>query len=210
MDALEEQQLTIIKKWWERYGKITSISLSMVLGIIVLIQYGYHHKKVLNEQASEHYIALSKALDDKDEVTFNQETAILLQQYPRSIYATFAGFFAAKEALHKEEDAEVHLRTIIQKSPAPFKTLAQIRLMRLLINQQKLDEALALYDEEEMSFLPLMAELKGDILVKKNDLTGAKEAYIQAIKLAPQEGMYGPLLKMKLNELPLSDQEKEE
>ncbi|HRE31439.1 MAG TPA: tetratricopeptide repeat protein, partial [Candidatus Berkiella sp.] len=92
---------------------------------------------------------------------------------------------------------------------ADFQALARARLMRLLIAENKADEALAIFDEQKArAFLPLMAEMKGDILLKKNDVKGAIDAYQLALKSAKEEGMVGPLLKVKLEELGISVEDK--
>ena len=46
-----------------------------------------------------------------------------------------------------------------------------------------------------------MEELRGDILMKQNDLEGARLAYKKAYESAPKEGMAGVFLKLKLDEL---------
>jgi predicted negative regulator of RcsB-dependent stress response len=46
-----------------------------------------------------------------------------------------------------------------------------------------------------------MAELKGDILVKQNKIEDAKKAYEKAYQAAPEMGLHGPTLKMKMEDL---------
>jgi predicted negative regulator of RcsB-dependent stress response len=81
--------------------------------------------------------------------------------------------------------------------------------MRLLLAQNALDAALSLYDESKAEgFLTEMAEIKGDILLKQGDTSGATTAYIKAYDAAPS-GLIGPLLKIKMENIGI-DVEKEQ
>jgi predicted negative regulator of RcsB-dependent stress response len=210
----EEQQLEAIKKWFARYGNLLSWIVLVIAVICSLIVYWQHHQEVRREQASEHYISLITALEQQDEPTVKGEGDILLQQYPKSPYAVLSAFALALEDM-KDNDftqAETHLRWVLDHSQlADFKALAKIRLMRLLMAQNKLDQAIELYSEDEADgFLPLMAELRGDILFEQKELAAARTAYEKAYTSAMEEGMYGPLLKLKMEELGMEIPEEKE
>lgn len=201
--ATEEQQLEAIKNWFKKYGSTLSWAILIALAIGSAFTYWRHHQEVLKEQASDHYIVLIDGLTEKDETTVKSKADVLLTNYSNSPYATLAAFALAFEAVGKADltTAERHLEWIIKYSKQPdFQAIARIRLIRLLIAQKKFDEGMALLDEKATGFLSLMYELKGDILLEKKDLLGAKKAYETALGAAPEEGMHGPLLKMKLEE----------
>ncbi|MBI2792122.1 MAG: tetratricopeptide repeat protein [Gammaproteobacteria bacterium] len=203
--ATEEQQVEAIKKWFNKYGGHISWTIIIVSLIASGVMYWRHHQEVVREQASEQYMALLDALDKKDNDTINSKADIILNQYAGSPYAQLAELVLAYEAVEKKEydKSEKQLDWVVHQGKIDdFQIIAKLRLMRLLIAQDKLDEAMKLYDEKNADgFLTLMAELKGDILLKKKDIEGAKKAYLLAYSSAPEEGMHGPLLKMKMEEL---------
>ena len=202
--ATEEQQWEAIKQWFKKYGNRISWALIIILSIVLSVQYWTHHQTVLKEQASESYMALLTGVEQHDEATVKSKAQNLMTQYPDSPYASLAALFLTNQSIEAKDypKAEENLNWIMQHGKPNLQGLARVRLMRLMVSQNKLDEALALYNEDKApGFLTLLAELKGDILMKKNDVEGAKTFYEKALSLAPEEGMHGPLLKMKLESL---------
>ncbi len=203
--ATEEQQLEAVKNWFKKHGNQLTWALIIIFSIIAGVRYWFHHQDVVAEQASENYVSLMMAFEQKDETTLKSKAELLLKQYPQTPYASLAALVIAHQAV-KDNDykkaIEGYQWVINHGKQADFSALSRARLMRLLIAENKLDEALAVFDEQKArGFLPLMAEMKGDVLLKKNDPKGAKSAYELAIKSAKEESMVGPLLKMKLEEL---------
>ncbi len=200
----EEQQVEAIKKWFNQYGNMLSWVVIIVAFIISGALYWRHHQQVVRDAASDEYMALLEGLEKNDKDTINSKAQTLIKEYEASPYASLAEFVIAHQAIDENELAksEEKLKWIMgHSSQKNFDDIARIRLMRLLISQNKLDEAMKYYSDKKSPYLTLMAELKGDILVKKKDLNGAKQAYALALEQAPEESMHGPLLKMKMQEL---------
>jgi len=201
----EEQQLEAVKNWFKKHSNQLIWGLIIILSSIAGVRYWYHHQTVIAEQASENYVSLMMAFEQNDQTTLKSKAELLIKDHPKSPYASLAALVVAHQAV-KENDfktATEGYQWVIKHGKQPdFQALSRARLMRLLIAENKPDEALAVFDEEKArAFLPLMAEMKGDILLKKNDQKGATTAYELAFKSAKEEGMVGPLLKMKLEEL---------
>lgn len=205
MYVTEEQQLESIKQWFKKYGNILSWALILCLLGFTAVRYWFHHQSLMHDQASEDYFLLMTAVEQKDQTTIKAKAESLLKQYPKSVYATFGSFVLANEAAKVDDftQAQEHLQWVIDHSQqSNFKALAKVRLMRLLLSEGKLDEAMKLYDPNSAAgFLPMMEELRGDILLKQNKPLLAAEAFEKALKDVPQEGMNGPLLKLKLEDL---------
>lgn len=207
MDAYltEEQQVEDLKKWFKKYGGILSWVVIIICLVASVFMYWRHHQEVIREQASEHYSALLDSIEKEDKTTANAKADILLKQYASTPYAALASLVLASDAVEAKdfEQAKNHLSWVIENAKqVDFQRIAKVRLMRLLIAQDKLDEALHVFDEKKAgAFLTLMAELKGDILLKQKDVDKAKDAYELAYRSAPEEGMHGPLLKMKMEAL---------
>lgn len=203
--ATEEQQLEALKNWFKKYGNQLSWALIIIFGLIVGVRYWFHHKEVITAQASDNYVALMTAFEQNDQTTVKNRAQLLINDYPQTAYASLAALVIAHQSI-KDNDfknaTEGYEWVLKYGKQADIQALARARLMRLLIAENKLDEALTVYDQEKArGFLPLMAEMKGDILLKKNDQKGAISAYELAYKSAKAEGIVGPLLKMKLEEL---------
>ncbi len=203
--ATEEQQLEALKQWFKKYGNRLTWGAIVILAIIAGTRYWYHHQNVIASQASENYVAMMSAFEQNDQTTLKSKAELLLKDHPQSPYASLAALVVAHQAV-KENDyknaIEGYEWVIKHGKQADFQALARARLMRLLIAENKPNDALALFDEQKArAFLPLMAEMKGDILLKNNDVKGAISAYQLALKSVKEDGMVGPFLKVKLEEL---------
>lgn len=202
--ATEEQQWEAIKKWFYKYGNMLSWALIAVLALVMAVQYWSHHRTVVREQASEHYISLMMGFEKNEPATVSSKTDVLVEQYPKSIYTSLANLYAATQAASANdlEQTQKRLEWVLNNGTDDLKPIARLRLMRLWISQSKFKEALQLTEGTKTGdFEGLMNELKGDILLKQANRAGAKDAYEKALALAPEEGMVGPLLKMKIQEL---------
>lgn len=203
--ATEEQQLDALKQWFKKHGNKVTWALIAIFSVIAAVRYFYHHKAVVGEQASENYVSLMMAFEQNDQTTLKSKAELLIKDYPQSPYASLAALVVAHQAVKDKDmkNAQEGYEWVINNGKqADFQALARARLMRLLIAENKPDEALKVFDEKKArGYLPLMAEMKGDILLKKNDQQGAISAYKMALDSAKEEGMVGPLLKMKLEEL---------
>lgn len=203
--ATEEQQVEAIKQWFKKYGNLLSWILIIGLGLYSAIQYWQHHQKVVKTKASDEYGALLQAIEAKDNTTVEHTANLLVKDYESSVYAIFANFFLVDDYVKNKywEQAENKLKWIIEHASQPqLVALAQWRLMKAYAAQGKESEAIAVYDQRKSdTYVSLMAELKGDILLKKGDKAQAMKAYEFAYSAAPEEGMHGPLLKMKMDEL---------
>lgn len=203
--ATEEQQVEAIKKWFNKHGNTLSWIIFIILAIALAVKYWWHHQEVVSKQASDIYETMMLGVERKEEATIQHQAQRLIQEEPRSTYATFAAYTLAAQATEKQnnEEAVAQLRWAMEHAKqADLSSLARLRLMRLFISQDKLQEALALYDENKANaYAPVMEELRGDILFKQNDRAGAIAAYQKAYALAPKEDMVGMFLKLKLEEL---------
>lgn len=204
MYVTEEQQVEAIKKWFRRYGHLFLWASLLLLFCIAILRYFAHHKTVVDEKASEHYFSLMNALAQQDELTLKHNAEVLLSQYSKTPYATFTHLILADHDLQNKqnESAIQHLQRVMEPVKQPyFSALARVRLMRVFFSQNQSAEALALFDESKAGpFLTLMLEIKGDILMREKNEEGAKQAYALALSAMPEEGMIGPLLKMKVED----------
>ena len=79
--------------------------------------------------------------------------------------------------------------TVIDGSrDAELRQVARMRLARVLIEQSKPDEALALLDPSTAgAFAPHFHDIRGDALTAKGDTVGARRAYDAALAADPEQ-----------------------
>ena len=79
---------------------------------------------------------------------------------------------------------------------------ARLRLARIMLDQAEIESALKLIDvKDQGGFESEYQELKGDLLLKKGDMDGARRAYRQAKESLPPNSSYARILNIKLDDL---------
>ncbi|MBA34040.1 MAG: hypothetical protein CMI14_01260 [Oleispira sp.] len=208
----EEEQVEAIKNWWNENGKSLIITV-----VVVLAGYfgwnGYQeNQRVQGEAAASIYEQLmskaTKPLSEQteaDKIELETVAAQLKTEYPDSLYAQFAGLYLAKFAIEANDfdAASTELSALVEaKQVGPVTYLAQVRLARVFVQQNKLDEALALVaTTPEESFTVQYEETKGDILFAKGELVSARDAYQSARAAAMALGINTQVLQRKIDDL---------
>ena len=199
----DEEQAEALKKWWNENGKF--IIAGVVIGIGAIFGWrGYNtHQAQQAVEASVLYeqMIIASREDDGENVTVYANR--ILENYKSSTYATFATLMLAKQAAETGEldEAETHLRWVLNNSSQEeFEHVARLRLARVLIAGEKLDQAdKTLKVSNTGDFSSRYEELRGDILVKQNRVDEARQAYEKA--LANSADGNNPILQMKLDDL---------
>lgn len=208
----EEEQVEAIKQWWKENGKQTVVAAVVVLGGWFGYQ-GYESQKLeAASSASVVYQELIGLNDSTEEADQGRRTLLLDQlqtQHGDTVYAMFAGLFKAKAAVEANDldSAKTQLEAVMSDaSDAAIKQLATVRLARVLIAQEKADEALSLLAvEPEAAFIAEYEETKGDAFFAKGEQDNARDAYSKAITAAERIGANNPVLKMKLDDLAVAN-----
>ena len=199
----DEEQAEALKKWWNENGKF--IIAGVVIGIGAIFGWrGYNtHMAQQAVEASVLYeqMIIASREDDSENVAVYANR--ILENYKSSTYATFATLMLAKQAAETGEldEAETHLRWVLNNSSQEeFEHVARLRLARVLIAGEKLDQAdKTLKVSNTGDFSSRYEELRGDILVKQNRVDEARQAYEKA--LANSADGNNPILQMKLDDL---------
>ncbi|MCD8531112.1 MAG: tetratricopeptide repeat protein [Saccharospirillaceae bacterium] len=94
---------------------------------------------------------------------------------------------------------------IASAEEGPIKYTAQARLANILIQQEKMDEALALVATvPDAAYATQFEEAKGDALFRKGELSEARAAYIRAQEAAANLGLNTQQLQRKIDNLAAS------
>ena len=202
----EEQQVEALKEWWAENGR--AVIAGVVLGGSVIGGWtfwnSYQEKQIV--AASD---AFSQSMDsinasDKDATLGLADE--LQDDRPKHLYASYANFAAARIAVENEdlEEAKNRLQWVVDNAPQDdVKLIAQVRLARVVGAIGDASTALGILPTSfPDSFVGLIEEARGDLLLATGDTDGARLAYESAAAsqyVANREG-----LNMKLDDLAAS------
>jgi len=203
----EEQQLEAIKKWWKENSNMIIGGIAVGISAIFGWQYYQSESIVHAENASVLYEQVVVSLENPASINDQLVRVNTLQaEYSDTPYAGLAALLLAKQQMASGQfvKAQQQLSWLVTNAQQEeVKYLAQIRLARLLSNQQQIDEALNILNESYPdSFKSMVYELKGDVLLLKGDLAKAKSAYQQAMSATTSPGRW---LQQKIDDIALPD-----
>lgn len=203
----EEEQIALMKDWWQRNGKPLLIGGVLALGGIFGWQAWQKHQATQDAQASSYYqqlleLAMSPEPQAAELVALANK---LNSEFAGTVQAQYASLFVAKAAVEggNLDDAVIALQTVLDKpANAHLADIAQQRLARVLAAQGKLDEALAVLSQAAAveEFVAAREELKGDLLLRLGRSDEARSAYEKAKAALSEEAGQGTL-QMKLDDL---------
>jgi len=199
----EEQQLEAIKKWWKENS--TMVVTGIAVGVASIFGWQYYKTETMKhaEQASvlyEYVLVASDNMSVADEQVANVNQ--LQAEFSNTPYAALSALIVAKQQLASgnPEKAIKQYRWVIENAiQDELKYLAKIRLSRVLLTNQKQDEALGLLNEVyPESFNAMVLELKGDVLSVQGKKTAARESYIKAKALSKGTNRW---LQLKIDDI---------
>jgi len=203
----EEESLEALKRWWKENGHSTIIGLGLGIAIILGWNYWQDHKKAQAEQASALYSQLIQAIgaDKKDSAEKLAER--IHEQYPKTEYAAYSGFFLAKLKVQQGDlaKAQAILKDIAAGSNKELSNIAKIRQVRLMLASGEYEQGLQLINNVDpatsTSFSGNYDELVGDLYVALDRLDEARSSYQKAL----ENGYKSPLLQIKIDDLTASE-----
>jgi len=201
----EKEQLEQIREWWREYGwyLIGGVALGAVL-LLGLNQYRAYQQGQIAAAAAI-YDELSVAVVDRAEVRAAELLGELRADYPTSPYADQGGLLVASLKLDSQDldGALAELRRVLETtSDDELALVAQQRLIRVLIQMERYDDALAAIDAAEPGrFASRFTELRGDALLAKGDVDAARAAYLEAYNSASVDVVDRNVLQMKIDDL---------
>ena len=207
MDAYssEAQQIEAIKKWWRENG--LSVVLGLTLGVSGIFGWRYWQdvKMEQAEAASVLYSDMIAAIVNENSTGARDYADRILADYRNTTYGVFALLALARLAVVDDdlEAAETHLRQALkQNKDNSFSHVIRMRLIRVLISQDKLGEASSLINRQEAGeFASGYNELMGDISALQGDIESARDSYQQAINKGRSAGRDISTLELKLNNI---------
>jgi predicted negative regulator of RcsB-dependent stress response len=201
----EEEQVEAIKKWWSENGK--SIIAGIIIGITTIFGWRSYenHAAMQAQAASALYEQLLSASRKNDTDNMRVFANNIIADYESSTYAIFSKLMLAKleSELSNLKNAESYLYSILDNnSHDEFKHIARLRLIRVLIANNKLESAEELLTNVKPNqFIAHYEELRGDIFVKQGKIKEAAKAYQNALTNTISTEDTQSILQMKLDNL---------
>ena len=171
--------------WFQENYK--NILLGIILGLGIGFSYNYYNDMQSNSQfeISSKYEEAIKAYNNNEINLILALSNELSKEYPTNTYTTMSNLYAAK--IHyingDFEESKNKLRQIIDnQNDKDLKSIATIRLARLLISEGKYNDAEIVIKKHVNHNTNLLSiELLGDISLAKNQLLQAKSYYMKLL-----------------------------
>lgn len=200
-DHQEQEQLDSFKAFWAQYGNIIIWVLILALGAYAGWNYWQTHQRNKSVEASALYDELQASLLANDNAKVQRVAGDIRAKYEASAYAPMAALAAAKTAFEANDlkTAKAQLQWVAEHGNDEYKSIANLRLAGVLLDEKAHDEALKVLNGK---FLPQFGaevnDRKGDVLVAQNKLNEARAAYVAAFAAMDQNAPGRQLVQVKL------------
>jgi len=188
LDLEEQEQVAELKAWWNQWGSLITAAIVAVCVAFAGWQGWRWYERSQTAQAGALFDTLARASQTGDAKALRDAGGALLENFPRTMYASMAALTAARFYFDRNDlkSAKAQLQWVIDNGRTDdFKDIARLRLATVLLDEKAYDEALKLLDEKHgAAFDAQYAATKGDVLIAKNQPAEAKSAYRLALDKA--------------------------
>jgi predicted negative regulator of RcsB-dependent stress response len=199
----EKEQIQLIKDWWKKNGTTILAAIVLVFGLSFGWRYWHYYKNKQAEQASVLYEQMLSVNTAKKPADFKLFARHLIKDYAGTPYATLASLLSARENIEQNNlsDARQDLTWVIQHGKNKnFKQIARIRAARLLLADNKPQQALQLLKYiNDKAFMPAILETRGNVFAAQGDKAKALEQYKNALQAAPKDSAMRERLIHEIN-----------
>lgn len=201
----DEAQAERLKAWWKENW--IALAAGLVLGLGGIFGWGQYqvHQQQRAAEAARMFDDLKTALvaDKAEDATSIGDK--LKTEYGKTPYAAQAMLRLAQHAVDKNryDEAVPPLAWVAANSADPqLKPLASLREARVLSQQGKFDEALALLSGSTAeAYAALAEELRGDIKLAQGDRKSARAAFQKALIASDTAAANRETLQRKIDDL---------
>lgn len=205
----EDEQVAALRNWWKENGKAVLFGVIIGVAVVASVIYWRDYKHEHAETASLTYSEFAEAVQNNKDEIIKSSLQKLQNDYKATPYAALAALTMAKRNIDAGNypEAETNLDWAVKNAVHDaIAHVARIRLARVLIQQSKIDVALALIEPmHEPAFDVDYAELRGDAYKIQGKKEQAREAYTQALGNAELQGQRRQFLEMKRDDLLTTD-----
>lgn len=204
-DLEEQEQLDAIKAWWKQYGNMVLMGLAVFVSVVAGMQGWRYYQGKQAAQAGGLYQVLQGAVESRDTKQVREVAGQLIEQYPRSSYASRAALTVAKANYESGDakSAKAQLQWAVDHAKSDeIRDAARLRLAGVLLDEKNHGEALKLLETKHgAAFDGLYADLRADVLAASGKGAEAQAAYKLALEKMDPASAYRGLVQMKLDAL---------
>lgn len=207
LDLEEQEKVAELKAWWNRWGSLILTAVTAVMLVFAAYNGWQWYKRSQNAEAASRYQQVQEGAEAKDTKKVRDATGEILEKYPRSAYAPLAALVSAKVHFDAGDlkTARTQLQWVVDNARDPeLQATARLRLANVLVDDKALDEALKVLDAKlSDAYAPLVANLRGDILLLQGKKAEARTAFRLAIEKsdAGRDRMLRDRVQLKLDAL---------
>ena len=188
LDLEEQEQVAELKAWWQQHGSaITAAIVAACLAFAGWQGWRWYERSQAG-QAGALYETLTRAAQAGDTKALRDAGGALLENYPRTLYASMGALVAARFYFDRGDlkSAKAQLAWTVEHARTDeFRDMARLRLAAVLLDEKGYDEALKLLDaQHDPAYDAQYAAARGDVLVAKNQAAEARAAYKLALDKA--------------------------
>lgn len=200
----DRDQEEALRNWWRENWKWILAGVALGLGLLAGWQYWQTYQAQRADHAAKLYQRFQSALTGKDPEQAGRLLTDLAGDHEVSAYTQQGRLLLAKHHADagKFDEAVKQLQLVVDTSrDEELAQIARVRVARLLIQQGKHDEALKVLDIAKAgAFAGLTREVRGDALVAKGDIEGARAEYAAALAAESKGQVDRAAVELKLRE----------
>lgn len=202
-DLEEQEQIDTLKAWWKQYGNlVTWLAIAALSAFAAWTAYNSYQRKQSLE-ASTLYDEVQRAVSLNDNSKVQAASALVVDKFGSTSYATMATLAAAKSAydVNDLKVAKDKLNWVADKgSSAEFKAIARLRLAAIALDEKNYDEGFKLLNAEFPSeFAADVLDRKADLFVAQNKINDARSSYKAALDKMAEKHTGRQLVQIKLD-----------
>jgi len=203
-DLEEQEQLAALKAWWKERGGGVALAAVLLAAAVGAWNGWSWYERSQAAQAAALYETLQKAARANDVKATRDTAGSILENYPRSAYASLAALVSAKVQFQAGDlkTARAQLQWVTEHAKSDeMRSIAALRLANVLLDDKEPDAALkAVEATPHPGFEALFAAQRGDILAVQKKREDARKAYKAALEKA-EPGPLREVLRLKLEAL---------
>ena len=206
LDLEEQEQVAELKAWWNQYGNLIVSAITAAALAFAGWQGWRWYERNQAAQAGALYDTIVRASRAGDAKALRDADGALLENYPRTMYASMGALMAARFYYEHNDpkSAKAQLQWVLEHARTDdFRDIARLRLAAILLDEKAYDEALKQLDEKHAAAYDAQyAAAKGDVLVAKSSLAEARAAYRVALdKAGSGSAAFRESVRMRLEAL---------
>lgn len=183
-DLDEQEQISELKAWWAQYGNmITAVVVVIAAGVVGWTGWQQYQAKQSTEAAGL-YAQVEKVVAEQNPQKTRELAGRILENFGSTIYADLAALQSAGVQVKTGDlpNARAQLQWVVEKgSDASLRDIARLRLVAVLTDEGKFDEALAQLKTVPDLHKARFEEARGDVLAAQGKTEDARAAWQSAL-----------------------------